>query len=538
VEGGSFGLFKIQSRTSARSGAASGTLSVSHTNVDGFRQQSLTRFTTVNLGGDYTLSGTTVLGLRLGVTHAPTAEGPGALTAAEVLANPDSAAASNINRKVDKDVSQGQLGLTLTHHTGRGRFDVALFGFTRDLNNWLATPPPPPLSTGASVGTYATIDRRVYGARFSTEQRLGPAPRSPRITAGFDVQRMRDDRTNARAVAGVPDTLFTDQRETVTELGPFAQLHWQPASDLIVSLGGRYDNVRFHVDDHYLADGVDNSGTRTNSAFSANVGVSLTRDERLMPYVNFSTAFETPTTTELVNQPNSTGGFNTRLDPQRTRNYEIGARGRMRGITWSVAGFLSRVSDAIVAYREQSGRAYFTNAAKLHNDGLELGVSGSPIRRLRLFATYTYARYEYADYKSVNQQAGTVDTLDGKRVPGVPRFFARLGVRAGPVRGVVLDIDHTMAGSMYADDANTQEVAGWGKTASNTIVGLGKGVTNLRLSWEGRSGGAHLQPFLGLNNLWDKHYVGAVTVNGTFGRVYETAPGRNYYVGAEIGWAR
>jgi hypothetical protein len=31
--------------------------------------------------------------------------------------------------------------------------------------------------------------------------------------------------------------------------------------------------------------------------------------------------------------------------------------------------------------------------------------------------------------------------------------------------------------------------------------------------------------------------VGSFTVNGTFGRVFETAPGRNWYLGGEIGWA-
>ncbi len=182
-----------------------------------------------------------------------------------------------------------------------------------------------------------------------------------------------------------------------------------------------------------------------------------------------------------------------------------------------------------------SGRAYFTNAGKLHNDGVEVGLSGSPLPGLRLFGSYTYADYTFETYRI---RTGTaVDTLDGNRVPGVPRFFVRLGLRAGPVRGAVLDVDHTMAGSMYADDRNTQEVAGWGKTTSGTIKGLGAGVTNVRLSWTGRAAGAWIQPFFGVNNLWDRDYVSAVTVNGTFGRVYEPAPGRNYYVGAEVGWA-
>jgi iron complex outermembrane receptor protein len=537
TEGGSFGLFKILSRTSARQGAASGTLSVSHTTVDGFRQNSATRFTQLNLGADYVLGAANSLGVRFGYTDAPQAQNPGALTLAEVLKNPDSAAASNIFRKADKSVSQGQLAVTGRHFTSRGRWDVAVFGMLRNLDNPLATPPP--TGTGPTIGTFVTIDRKVYGARLSTDQRLGEAERSPRITAGVDAQRLIDDRANYRAIAGVRDTALLDQQERVTEFGPFVQLHLSPAAGLIVGLGGRYDNVRFAVQDHHLSDGVDNSGARTESSFSGNVGATWVQDIRFSPYVNVSTSFETPTTTELANQPNSTGGFNTSLNPQRTVNYEAGVRGTASGVTYSATGYVSRIRDAIVQYQEVSGRAYFTNAGRLKNDGLELGVAGDPVRGLHLFGNYTYSNFRFATYRINRSANNTVvtDTLDGKRLPGVPKAFVRLGLRAGPVHGVSVDLDHTMASSMFADDRNTLYVAGFGSSSAGEIKGIGNGVTNARLSWEGRAAGAWIRPFIGVNNLWNRNYVGSFTVNGTFGRVFETAPGRNWYLGGEIGWA-
>lgn len=537
VEGGSFGLLKIHSRTTARRGAASGVLSVSRTEVDGFRQHSATEFTQLNLGGDYLAGNRTAVGVRFGYTDAPKAENPGALTATEVVANPDSAAANNIRREADKAVSQGQLAVSLRRYNDRGEFSIAAFGLVRDLSNPIAAPPPQ--GTGPTVGTFITIDRQVFGVRLAADQRLG-GPEAPlRVLAGVDLQRMRDDRTNHRAVAGVKDTLILDQRETVTEVGPFVQLHWHPARDFIVSGGGRYDAVTFDVDDHFLREATptDNSGTRTMSAVSGNVGAVYVRDPRISPYVNLSTSFETPTTTELANQPNSSGGFNSRLDPQRTRNYELGARGTVGAVTYSVSGFISRIEDAIVQYNEVSGRAYFVNAGKLKNDGLELGLSAQLHQQLRVFGNYTYANYRFGTYRVVDQQAGTVDTLDGKRLPGVPQGFARLGLRAGPFRGVALDVDHTLATSIFADDQNTLYVAGLGSKRTGEIAGVGNGVTNLRLSWEGRAAGAWIRPFLGINNLWDREYVGSFTLNGVFGRVFETAPGRNYYVGGEIGWA-
>ena len=538
VEGGSFGLFKIAGRTTGRSGPASGVLSLSRTQVDGFRQNSATEFTQLSLGGNYLVGGSTDLGIRFSYTDAPKAENPGALTRAEVQANPDSAGVNNLLRKADKDVSQGQLALTATHFTGRGRVDVAVFGLLRNLDNPLATPPPQ--GTGAAIGTFVRIDRQVYGVRLATEQRLGGAGRAPSLTAGIDVQRMRDDRENWRDSVGIRDTLFINQREQVTEIGPFAQLHWNATDALAVSVGGRYDAVKFDVADHFLGDGADNSGKRTMSSFSGNAGVSFVKDLRLSPYANVSTSFETPTTTELVNQQANVGGFNENLDPQRAVNYELGARGVVGPVTYSVAGFLGRIRNAIVPFTELTGRSLFTNAGRLKNDGIELGVSAQVDRQLTVFGNWTYSNYRFDRYR-VQRLVGTtpvVDTLDGKRLAGVPKAFIRLGLRAGPVRGFSLDLDHTISSSVFADDANSVYVAGWGKRAPNDLKGVGSGVTNARISWQGASGGAWIRPFLGVNNLWDRSYVGSLTINGTFSRVFEPAPGRNWYLGGEIGWAK
>jgi iron complex outermembrane receptor protein len=535
AEGGSFGLFRIQERTTGRMGMASGTLSVSHTSVDGYRQHSASRFTQLSVGANYLLGNHTDLGVRFGYTDAPRADNPGALTGREVLANPDSASANNILRDAGKDMWQGQLSLTGRQHTSRGEFSVAVFGVLRDLKNALSTPPPGQSAPNTPFGQYTTIDRRVSGVRLGADQRLGDAPTSPRILAGIDVQYMRDDRRTYHAIAGVPDTTILSQLEKVTEIGPYLQVHWSPVADIVLSAGGRYDAVRFDVADRHLTDGVDNTGHRTMSALSGNAGVSLIRDPRLSPYITISTSFETPTTTELANQPNSTGGFNRSLDPQRSVNYELGARGTMGPVTYEVAGFLGRVRDAIVQYSEVSGRGYYTNAGRVRNDGLEVGLSTRIGQALRLFGSYTYARYRYNTYRIVNGAA--VDTLDGKQVPGVPKAFIRLGLRAGPVRGATLDLDHTMSSSLFADDRNTIYVNGWGAGGPKVINGVGLGVTNLRLTWQGRSGGAWIQPYLGVNNLWNRNYVSALTINGVSGRVFETAPGRNWYLGGEIGWA-
>jgi iron complex outermembrane recepter protein len=514
-------FYKWQSWTSARSGNASGTLSVSQFKPGGFRQHSAAEFRQLNGGLDYALSGSTIGTLRLSLADDPEAQNPGALTQTEYQINPDSAAASNILRGADKDAQQYQLAMGLRNVDASGNeYEATVFGLLRYLANPLAAPPP--TNVTPTSGTYVDIDRAVGGLRGSMSRGLGSAESSPRLTAGFDVQRMRDDRRNLRSEAGAPTSeVFLDQQEKVTELGPFAQLQWSPQREFLVSVGARYDWVRFDLADRFLADG-DDSGDKTMAAASGNVGLSWSVNDKFVPYLNVSTSFETPTTTELVNKPDGTGGLNPDLGPQRAVNYEIGARGQPDPrITYSVALFLGRISDAIVQQAEIGGRAFFQNAGKTHNDGAEVGLSVTPVPGLTLSGAYTYAHYRFTDYVLAD---GTV--LNGNRLPGVPEHFWRLGLRTSLPFDFYLDADHTLSSSIVADDANTIWVDAWGA-----------GVTNARFGWNGRAGQIQIAPFLGVNNLWDRRYVGSVTLNGAFGRVLEPSPRRVIYLGTEIGYA-
>ena len=389
-----------------------------------------------------------------------------------------------------------------------------MFGVLRNLANPLAAPPD--INPGPTAGTFVTIDRAVAGLRLSGSRRLGTGEMAPRLVAGADLQGLRDDRTNAVSDAGTPtDQIFLDQRERVTELGPFAQLQWSPHEQLLLNGGARYDWVHFSVEDHYLGDGSDDSGARTMSSLSGNVGASWSFGDPFVPYVNVSTSFETPTTTELANQPDGSGGFNPDLGPQRAVNYEIGARGQAApGVTYSVALFLGRITDAIVQVGEIGGRAFFGNTGKTHNDGAEIGLTVTPTAGVTLSGAYTYAHYRFAS-----------GDFDGNKLPGVPDNFVRIGLRTSLPRGFFLDADQTISSSVPADDANTIIIDSWDA-----------GVTNARLGWQGVAGTLQLGPFLGVNNLWDRQYVGSVTLNGIGGRVFEPAPRRVIYLGAEIGY--
>jgi iron complex outermembrane recepter protein len=373
-----------------------------------------------------------------------------------------------------------------------------------------------------TAGTYIRIDRGVAGVRLSGTRRLGPTRTSPRLTAGVDLQRLGDGREELRSEGGRPtDSVLVNQQETVTEIGPFAQMLWTPNERLLLSAGGRYDRVTFDAEDRHFTDGADNSGNRTLDAFSGSLGASYLVTPAFIPYANIGTSFETPTTNELGNRPDGQGGFNDDLGPQRAVSFELGARGDpVPWVSYSVAAFTNRVTDAIVQFAAVDAAAFFTNAGRIDSRGLELGLSLKPFRRLSFFGSYTFADYTFDEYLTPQG-----DEVSGNRVPGVPRHFTRIGLRSEPAKDFALDVDHTLSSSLPADDLNQLFIGNWGA-----------GVTNARVSWSGQIGVGSLSPFIGVNNVWDRDYISSVTINGVGGRVIEPAPGRVVYVGVEIGY--
>ena len=520
TEVGSFGTSRVQLVGAARRDNIGGTIAVSRFATDGSRMHSAAEQRRVTGALDWSMTPSLTATLRVAHADDPQAQNPGALTLAELGARRDTAAANNLLRGADKAVSQTQLaaGLRGTHRSAS--WDVTLFGLQRDLDNPLATPPPMPQSS--AEGTFVGIGRRVGGIRASAHVALNDASRPIALTGGIDAQSMRDDRVNRRALDGVPGTdVLLDQRETVREIGTFLQLDVPVGERMGVRAGARHDFVRFGVRDRKLDDG-DASGDRTMSAASGHAAITFLPAPGLTAWTSIATSFETPTTTELANRIEGDGGFNTDLDPQRSVSVEFGVRygrGRLRG---EGAIYRTAADDALIAFRENAGRTYFRNAGSTRTVGAEFGmaVALSPVLFAR--ATWTHTNATFVDYRFVD---GTTPVdLRGNHLAGIPRNVLRVGLQ-GTIGGVDVDIDHGWSGAMYADDRNAIMVDGWGA-----------GVTGVRLRASAEREPYRIAPFIGMTNVFNREYVGSVTINGGFGRVFEPSAGRAVFVGIEVGW--
>ena len=475
------------------------------------------------------LSGTS-LTWQAQIFSMPVAENPGALTATEMSVNPRQPVALFVSKRARKDVSQAQLSLTAARPLSGGELTASIYGGTRELDNPL---------TFAVVA----IDRTTLGGSVRITSAAAPLGSRHRLSAGVDVQRLDDDRKNFDNCNGVlsptaacprADTvergaLRLDQREVVTSIGPFIRDEIALGRRVQMHAGLRADYVIFDIDDRFVipagpGQNPDDSGRRTLRAWSPMAGIVARVGTLTSAYANVSTAFETPTATELGNRPEGAGGINRDLDPQTAMTYEIGLKGifatRLR---YDVAAFLTGVKDELIPFEIPggAGRRYFRNAGRTERRGLETGLELTA-GATTLTSAYSYSDFRFDDYAVTT---GTVtQRYDGKRIPGIPLHQLQASVTLRRSR-LFFTGEGVVSSRVLVDDANTAAAAGWA-------------IANVRTGGRIPIGGTVVMPVVALQNVFDRRYAGSVVVNAAGGRFYEPAPERTISVGVNVTTSR
>jgi iron complex outermembrane receptor protein len=435
------------------------------------------------------------------------AENPGSLNQTQLDQGDRQAFTNNILIGAIKEVRQGQVGGSWTGDLGETEAEFALWGLRRELYN------PIP-------GAIVDLNRYAGGLRAVGQRTAETANGSFRLSGGLEFENQWDDRQNRQNNSGTPGALTLDQDETVRGLGVFAQGRLDFAAGVSLLAGIRYDRISFSVDDAFTGGGdPDDSGSRTMDAVSPSLGVVASPAAGVELFGSVSRSFETPTTTELANQPSGAGGFNPDLEPQYGLTFEGGARVGV-GSPWQVEGtlFHTKLTDGLVPF-DIAGRTYYQNAAEARHFGWEVALAGRPAPGLTLRTAYTHVDAEYVMFVSSS------DDFSGNAVPGLaPTRLDALAMYDGRLGYVELR-------GLYQDDMPVDD-AGTAESPSYWLVDVRVGSGDVRL------GGASLAPFFGIANLFDERYNASVVPNAFGGRFYEPGPARTYQIGLGVTWGR
>jgi iron complex outermembrane receptor protein len=440
------------------------------------------------------------------------AKNPGGLNTALLAANRDTVSTNNFNNRTGERGRQGQVGASWTERLGPGSLVVSAHGLRRQVDN------PIP-------GRIVVIDRDAGGARVALNAAPTMAGRALSLTAGAEYQMQKDDRRNFVNTGGARGADTLDQLEHVRNVAIFAQASTAIFSRLRLMVGARFDRIGFQAEDRLIGTGnPDDSGDRTMSEISPSVGLTWQATSMLDVYSNYSTSFETPTTTELANRPTGAGGFNPILEPQRTRSIEVGLNGRLRvvgiGGSYQLSAYNAHVRDALIPFfvPSDSGRTFFRNAGSTEHRGVEVATTLVFPRDLSLRGTFTHTDARFDNYVVTAGTPAVTTVFNGNRVPGVAANHFDATLRYQPGR-LFFDFESRAQSRIFVNDAN-------GSYADSYFVHSARaGLSDVRVSQFA------FTPHIGLMNVFDRPYITSVTVNAFGGRFFEPGPPRSLYGG-------
>ena len=514
VVAGSDGLLRLQATGSGSTGGIGVRASVARSVFDGFRTNdsetgedpySRAERTTINAaltspagGGILTVQ---LSGLDLDALN------PGSLPANLFEEGSNQAWGFNVARKTRKDVRQGQAGVSWSGPLAGLDGMVSAYGVSRELDNPIPT-------------RVIDLKRNGGGVRAAVGREWGASSRRGRVDFGVEGEFQGDDRRNYANQGGEAGDLQVDQQENVRAMAVFGQLRL-PLGTRLEAMGAlRADRFSFSADDRLVGAGnPDDSGDRDMGGISPSFGVHLELGDHGV-FASVARSFETPTTTELANQPDRAGGFNPGLEPQRGWTLEGGLRGTLGSrAAYDITVFNTALTNQLVPFEvpDAPGRRFYRNAGRSRVRGFEFATRSALSSLLTARVAYGYVDARFDEF-AVGDNA-----FDGNRVPGLAPHRLEGALRIG---GAVwfAEIRVETRGEVPANDANDAAAAGF------TLADLRFGAKGVR------AGGLRLSPFAAVTNLTDARYASSVVVNAFGGRYFEPGPDRGGYVGLSLTW--
>lgn len=532
VSAGSDDSFKFSADTRGTAGGVRYNIAASQFLSGGYRSHSRVRRQSANARFDLDLGPSRSLTLVLNRFFQPVAQDPQGLTAAQVRENPRQPSSVADAYNVRKATGQTQLGAIV--HQQLGEHDalrlMAYYG-QRSIEQVLPIPPAVqrnPLQAGGVVAPWTN-----YGgadARWTYESTL--AGRALQLVAGVSGDYQRQRRLGYEnfigPTLGVRGALRRDENDNVSNVAEYLQGYWRFAPRWSLLLGVRQDTVRFAEHDFYItAHNPDDSGSAVYRATTPVAALEFRPASALRLYASYGEGFETPSYAELGYRSDGQPGLTFNLRPARSRHVEAGAKWRPTPtLELDAAAFRATTDEELAVATNHNGRATYRNVGHTRRQGLELSLTGelAPRWQLRAGVTRLDAQFRSGFLTCTDSPCATADTpvASGTRMPGVPDRYGSMRLIHGGSLGWTQALTLSAAGAVSANDTGTASAPGYALMDFDTGYTFALD-TATRLSFSAR-----------IDNLLDRHTIGAVIVNDGNARYYQPAPGRSYIIGARL----
>ncbi len=457
---------------------------------------------------------------------------PGSLTKEQFDADPYQSNQRDISRDSKRITTKGRLGIRFRSVFGETRnheVEVTGYGTIKYFER--------------TTAVYRIINREGVGFTGRYACRYNLFGRAHEFSVGTDLLYQGGPVEFYQNIGGVKSDILTGlTNEVIGNAGAYYQLTFNLLPEKMdLMLTGRWDKIVFDIKNQILA--AQNS-KRSFEDFTPKAALNYKLTPTIALYTSYGFSFDSPAGNELDNFPTSsdpTSLLNPDLEPQESKNFEIGIKGNVvsfnstffRRVSFEATLFNSIIENEIVPF-EVFGDVYFRNSARTDKQGLELGLDFSIIGGLSAKAAYTYSNFSYDTYQAgvvgVDSLGNTVtmeQDFSGNTSPSTPMHYGAMALEyqhefteshTGFLKGT-----YRFGSGMYVDDANSAKTEGYSITGVTAGIDLNFGGFNVLLS-------------AGVNNMFDEVYVAFVNTNSANGEFYEAGEPRSYFGSLNLGY--
>jgi iron complex outermembrane recepter protein len=506
--GGSDGLQRVGGNLLAGGTNGSLMLSYGRFNYDGFREHDRHSRNELNAVGEFYTSDQNTVSVLVTRTESD-AQLAGAVTLADLQADPRRANATSVRQNVNQNNVWTRLGITNSYAFSDR------FSNTTVVHNTFGGLDHPVSSAVLrnSTHTYGARTRFTYRAAES----VGPRPR---ISVGGEyMQGLTLRRRYANLGGGEAGSLIGDSEQTTPYYNVFAQGEADLSARTLLTLGLSYNHASLRVLDlrnPHL------SGSRTfDPTISPRVALNHRITDHISGHVSVSHGYLPPAASRTID---ADGSVNMELDPETAINYEVGVRGLVFGdrLNFDASVFSLRMRDELISRSIDQGITVWVNAGRTTHNGFETALSYALIQDPSGVVTSLrpYLAYSYSDFTFGEFLVGGTDHA-GNVITGTAPHAAQLGFDVTTRPGIYGSIRHSYTDRMPLDDRNTDFAEAYhllgGKIGYATTLG--------------RTG---VDAHLGVDNLTDTLYASRLNFNASGGMYYQPAPGRTVYAGVTL----
>jgi outer membrane receptor protein involved in Fe transport len=252
------------------------------------------------------------------------------------------------------------------------------------------------------------------------------------------------------------DSSLTDYRVDMLSTAAYFQVQTQPAANLRVVAGLRYDRLDYNFDNHLTPSAYTGAPDQRNRfrQLTPKVGVTYDFGNDRGAYANYSIGFAPPDISDLYR-----GVKVPYLKSARYFNYEMGGWLSFNNHKGYADLSLYRMNgvNEIVSVRLPDGSYINRNAGRTAHYGIEYTIKYRPVSQWRLRLSGTNARHRFIDYIEQGKD------YSGNEMNGAPHWIMNTEVMYTPgfLKGLTIALECQHLSSYYMDPANTQRYPGY-----------------------------------------------------------------------------